>query len=127
MDVEHTQPNFTDARGEIRDILMVDVDAVTYITCTKGAIRGNHYHEKTDQWDYILLGSFECYAREGFDGEVEMQVVKKGDRVSHPRGVHHAYKALEDSEMISFTKGPRRGTEYEKDVLRLEEGKRLVS
>jgi len=121
MEILHTEPNFEDARGEIRDVLMEDVDAVTYITCVKDSIRGNHYHEKTDQWDYILSGSFECYARGGFDGDREMQIVRKGDRVFHPRGIHHAYRALEDSEMISFTKGPRRGIEYENDVIRLKE------
>jgi quercetin dioxygenase-like cupin family protein len=121
MEIEHTQPAFEDARGEIRDILLQDIDAVTYITFAKGAVRGNHYHEKTDQWDYILSGSFECYAREGEDGEVQMEVVRKGDRISHPRGVHHAYRALEDAVMLSFTKGPRRGEEYEKDVIRLTE------
>lgn len=126
MEIVHTEPNFADSRGEIRDILTEEVDATTYITCAPGAVRGNHYHEKTDQWDYILSGSFECYARKGFDGEVEMQVVKKGDRIAHPRGVHHAYKAIEQSEMLSFTKGPRRGTEYENDTIRLEEGKKLV-
>ena len=121
MDVIHTRPNFEDARGEIRDILMEDIDAVTYITCAKGSVRGNHYHEKTDQWDYILSGSLECYARKGFNGETEMQVVQKGDRIYHPRGAHHAYRALEHAEMISFTNGPRRGTEYENDVIRLKE------
>ena len=126
MEIVHTEVNFTDARGEIRDILMEEVDAVTYITCTKDAVRGNHYHEKTDQWDYILSGTFQCFARKGFEGDIEMEVVKKGDRIYHPAGVHHAYKALEFAEMLSFTKGPRRGTEYEKDVIRLTE-KPLVS
>jgi|SRR6185312_380516 len=121
MEIVHTKPNFEDARGEIRDLLMEDTDAVVYISCKKSSVRANHYHEKTDQWDYILSGSFECYARKGFDGKTEMETVKKGDRIFHPRGVHHAYKALEDSEMISFTKGPRRGTEYESDTIRLKE------
>ncbi len=121
MEVLHTQPNFEDARGEIRDILMEDTDAVTYITFTKNAVRGNHYHEHTDQWDYVLSGSFECYARKDPKGEKEMQVVKAGDRIYHPRGVQHTYRALEDGAMLSFTKGPRRGHEFERDVIRLTE------
>lgn len=126
MKITHTKPDFEDVRGEIRDIVLEDTDAATYITFTTGSVRGNHYHDQTDQWDYILSGSFECYAREDFGEPIEHQVVKKGDRIYHPKGTHHAYKALEQAEMISFTKGPRRGPAYESDVIRLKEDEKLV-
>lgn len=122
MNITHTKPNHIDARGEIRDILAgVDVDAVTYITCADGSVRGNHYHEHTTQWEYVLSGSFECYSRANSNAPVEKAVIQAGDLVMHPIGEHHALKAQEDSILISFTKGPRRGEEYEKDVIRLSE------
>jgi quercetin dioxygenase-like cupin family protein len=126
MDIIRTKADFEDDRGEIRDILLEDTDAVAYITFKAGAVRGNHFHDRTDQWDYILSGSYECYARKGFGAEIEKEIVKKGDRIHHPKGSHHAYRALEDAEMLSFTKGPRRGPDYESDVVRLADGEKLV-
>ncbi|KND50595.1 MAG: hypothetical protein AB202_03880 [Parcubacteria bacterium C7867-007] len=121
MEIHHKDPNFTDARGEIRDILThVEIDAVTYITYETGAVRANHYHEHSEQWDYVLSGSLECYGRDGFEGEVEKAIIKAGDLVRHPIGEHHALKALEPSTTLSLTKGPRKGGDYEKDVIRLE-------
>lgn len=127
MDIQHTKTNFEDARGEIHDILThEEVDAVTYITYKAGAVRANHYHERSVQWDYIISGSLECYSRDGFEGSIEKVVVKAGDLVRHPIGEHHALKALEDSVTLSLTKGPRNGENYEDDVVRLSGETRLV-
>lgn len=122
MEIHNTKINFEDARGQIRDILTHEqIDAVTLITYAAGAVRANHYHEHSIQWDYVISGKLECYTRDGFDGETHMQVISAGDVVKHPIGEHHALKALEDSVMLSLTKGPRNGEDYEKDVIRLEQ------
>ncbi len=127
MEIQHKEINFTDDRGIIQDILDQDVDAVTYISYAKeGVIRANHYHEHSVQWDYVLTGSLECYGRMGFEGEIEMQVIRAGDLVVHPVGEHHALRSLEPSTTLSLTKGPRRGKEYEQDVIRLEGDAKLV-
>lgn len=122
MEIRHTTTNFEDARGEIHDILAgEEVDAVTYITYTPGAVRANHYHEHSVQWDYVISGSLECYSRDGFDGEIRKEIIHAGDLVKHPIGEHHALKALEASTTLSLTKGPRQGEQYENDVIRLSE------
>lgn len=122
MDVQHKEVNFSDERGEIRDLLThEDIDSITYITYTPGAVRANHYHEHTVQWDYVLSGSLECYTRDGFDGEIEKVILKPGDLVKHPIGEHHAIKAITDATTLAFSKGPRKGEDYENDVIRLEE------
>lgn len=127
MQVTHTKLNHTDDRGDIRDILAgEEVDAVTYISYTKGAVRANHFHEQSVQWDYILTGSLECYMRDGFEGEITKVVVGPGDLVHHPIGEHHALRALEDATTLSLTKGPRRGKDYEKDVIRLVGDQKLI-
>lgn len=128
MDVQHTKANHEDARGKIQDILThEEVDAVTYITYAPEAIRGNHFHEKSLQWDYVISGSLECYSRDGYNGEITMEIVRAGDLVKHPMGEHHALKALEESTTLSLTKGPRRGENYEDDVIRLNDGEKLVT
>jgi quercetin dioxygenase-like cupin family protein len=122
--IKKTKINFKDARGEIRDILThKDVDAITYITCTKGSVRGNHYHKKTEQFDYIISGKFACYTAKvgtkGVLGKISKKVLKTGDLAYHPAKEAHAFKALEDSVFISMTKGPRKGNDFEKDTVRL--------
>lgn len=127
MDIQHTKVNFEDDRGQIHDILThEEIDAVTYITYAAGAVRANHYHEHSVQWDYVISGSLECYSRAGYDGSVEKVTLKPGDLVRHPIGEHHALKALEDSVTLSLTKGPRNGSDYESDVVRLTEDTRLI-
>ena len=50
MIVKKLVPAFEDARGVITDILQhTPVDSVTIITCTKGAVRANHYHKESIQ------------------------------------------------------------------------------
>ena len=48
---------FKDRRGKIIDLIENEkINAVTLITIKKGAVRGNHYHKKTWQWNYIISG-----------------------------------------------------------------------
>lgn len=128
MNIEHRKPDHEDARGEIRDILThEDIDAVTFLTIKAGSVRGNHYHEYTVQWDYVLSGCIECYSKQGAEGPVEHTTIHPGDLVRHEVNERHALKAHEDASMLSLTKGPRNGEDYEKDVVRLTENEKLIT
>ena len=49
--------NFKDTRGIIVDLLeKKKINAITYITQNKGKVRGNHFHKKTTQWNYLIKG-----------------------------------------------------------------------
>jgi quercetin dioxygenase-like cupin family protein len=121
MILERKNPAFADARGEITDLVEnVPFDSLTLITCTKGAVRGNHYHKETTQYTYILEGKCRYYAQK--PGEpAEEAVVAKGDLIVSPPLESHAFEALEDSVLLAFCQGPRGGTQYETDTFRLEE------
>ncbi len=108
------RPNHIDERGTITDLMVTDEYSVTHITFNEGAVRGNHYHEKTTQYDVVLKGKF-IYAND--KGE---QVINMQDMIVNEPNVPHAYKAKEYSEMLSICFGIRRGEDYEKDVIRLE-------
>lgn len=115
-----TRANFIDNRGEIRDIIAhINVDAVTYISCEKDAVRGNHYHKKTEQYDYVLEGKILCVTKDKL-GKIKRKTIVKGDLVYHPPFEAHAFKALEKSAFLSMTKGPRNGKDYESDTIRLD-------
>ena len=56
--------NHKDKRGLIIDLLeKKTINAITFITQKKGAVRGNHYHKKTIQWNYLLSGKIELIAK----------------------------------------------------------------
>jgi quercetin dioxygenase-like cupin family protein len=88
--------------------------AATYITFAKGAIRGNHYHKKTIQHDFILSGRLLCAS-----GNKKF-IAEPGEVITHKPHIPHAYQALEDAEMVSLVYGPRKGEEYATDTYKLD-------
>jgi quercetin dioxygenase-like cupin family protein len=105
---------FIDERGVIQDLLTEPIDAVTRIRTVKGAVRGNHVHRRTTQWTYVLTGSLLVAS-----GDSET-IAGPGDMLVDEPGTPHAWKALEDTDCLVFTQGPRSGADYESDTHRLE-------
>lgn len=112
--------NFKDTRGKIVDLIeKKNINAITFITQKKGKIRGNHYHKKTIQWNYLLKGKISIYAKSK-NKKVKIITLKVGDLVVTSKNEQHAIKANKDSEFLVFTQGPRGGKEYENDTFRLD-------
>lgn len=126
MEIRKTKINFQDSRGVIRDLIVgVPIDSITLVTFNRDAIRGNHFHTETVQHDYIIKGKILC-RQQSAGGKIEEAILVEGDVVTHPAGVRHAFKALEDAAMISCTHGPRQGMDFEKDTTRLSENDKLI-
>ena len=115
---------FEDERGVIQDLLG-PVDAVTQITSRPGAVRGNHTHERTEQWAYLVSGTM-IFAWLEDDG-VHTRDVTAPAIVHEPPGIPHAWKSVTDTTVLVFTRGPRSGTAYESDTIRLPENARLLT
>lgn len=118
---------FEDNRGIIQDILAGPIDSVTEIFTYKGAIRGNHVHYHTTQWTYVISGRLQVATPANVQSwgtlvsrAVHLMDYGPGDLVCDPPGVPHAWKALEDTKVLVFTRGPRSGASYESDVKRLD-------
>lgn len=120
VDIIKAKPSFTDARGDIVDLLENEnINAVTVITFKKGAVRANHFHKQTTQWNYVMSGRIRLVTQ--MPGESVREVVMGvGDFVATGPNERHALQALENSTLMVFTKGPRGGKEYESDTFRLE-------
>lgn len=113
--------SFKDDRGEIIDLIEgEDINAVTYISFVKGAIRGNHYHRQTTQWNYVISGKIKLVSHISGEETVET-LMNEGDMAITKPNERHALVAIEDSTVMVFTKGPRGGKEYESDTFRLTE------
>lgn len=104
-----------DERGVIEDMKVGKDWSVTYISFKKGAVRGNHLHNQTLQHDFVLSGKFQ------FKHGHSSKFIEAGDEVTISPGIAHAYKALEDGEIVSMCKGVRIGENYEEDTVRLKE------
>lgn len=116
--------NYKDNRGIISDLIEKEkINAITYITFYKNKIRANHYHKKTIQWNYVISGKVLFVSK--INGKIKKIIGNKNDLVKIDTKEHHAIKALNFSEILVFTKGPRGGKEYERDTFRLK--KNLIS
>jgi len=115
-----TSPSFSDDRGDITDLIENEtINAVTHITFVKDSIRANHYHKETTQWNYLLDGKL-LLRTQMPDSDYSEVVMEKGDLIEVMPNESHAFKALENSSLVVFTKGPRGGKEYESDTFRLD-------
>ena len=111
--------NHHDNRGSIIDLLeRKNINAITLITQKKGKIRGNHFHKKTIQWNYLLKGKILLITKKR-NASIKKVMLYKGNLVATSTNESHAIKALKDSEYLVFTQGPRGGKEYESDTFRL--------
>jgi quercetin dioxygenase-like cupin family protein len=116
---------FEDERGTIEDLIVQSLDSVTRIFTRKGAVRGNHVHDETTQWTYIVRGQLQVVTRRP-GGEPFTEECEDGELICEEPGVAHAWKALEDTVVLVFTRGPRSGANYEDDVQRLHGPERLI-
>jgi quercetin dioxygenase-like cupin family protein len=121
MQIIPLKPAFEDERGSITDLIGDDtINAVTVITFAKGAVRANHYHEHTIQWNYVLSGEVLLVTQ--FPGGDRLErTLKKGDFAVTREQERHALQGVTEAEVLILTKGPRAGSEYENDTFRLTE------
>lgn len=120
MEIIKLNASHEDSRGLITDLIADDqINAVTHITFTKGAVRANHYHERTIQWNYVLSGEVLLVTQlPGF--EKKEMVLKKGDFAVTRENERHALQGITEAEVLILTKGPRAGDKYEMDTFRLK-------
>lgn len=111
---------FSDDRGKITDLIEnEEINSITLITFTKGATRGNHFHKETTQWNYLMVGKIKLVTQMPGEEVVETIMLPGELTVTRPNDGHALY-AIENSELMVFTKGPRGGKEYESDTFRLD-------
>ncbi len=115
---------FEDERGVIEDLLVTPLDGVTRIFTKAGAVRGNHAHARTRQFTYVLSGRLLTAIQ--LDDGMHAAERERGDLIEEPPGFYHAWRAITDCEVLVFTSGPRTGTGYEDDVVRLAPQDRLL-
>lgn len=118
--VRKIEPVYIDERGSITDLLNKELCHVGVIVTEKGSIRGNHYHNLSRQYTYILSGKFEVLlAKEYKPSDVEKIILEAGELIMIPPRIIHRFKALEKTVMIEMDTESRSGEDFEKDVVRI--------
>lgn len=118
---EKRKLNFKDSRGTIMDIFVKEsYEHCVIIYSNKGSIRGNHFHKKSLQTDFMLFGRMRAFSRKQGNKKIEKFVVEPNDVTYWDRGEAHEFIALEKCAFLSFVNGPRGGNNYENDTYRLK-------
>jgi dTDP-4-dehydrorhamnose 3,5-epimerase len=121
MHVERKTINFEDVRGTIMDIIQdVPFEHATIIFTKQGGVRGNHYHKKSVQYVFIVSGKLRTVSKNVSSEKLEEVILEQHDLIMHEPMEAHAYEAVEDTLFLTLTKGPRGGTNYERDTFRLK-------
>lgn len=113
--------DFKDARGTIMDIFVNEpYQHCVIVHSKKGSVRGNHYHAKSQQTDFMLYGEMKAFSRKKGSSKIETSVVKPNDMTYWEKGEVHEFIAVTDCGFLSFVNGPRGGDNYESDTYRLK-------
>ena len=117
--VKKIEPVYSDTRGAIADLVNEKLHHVGLINTNTGKIRGNHYHNKSIQYSYILSGKFEVLVANIDDlKKVEKMILNYGEIIIIQPKIVHSFKAIENSIMIDMTSESRASDGYESDVIK---------
>jgi len=115
--------SFKDERGSIVDIFYnKDINHGCMIKNSPGAVRGNHYHNHTIQYTYVISGNLTYYSQPMDKSEpVSIYDASAGDFIISDITEIHAMKAgANGCVFIAFAEGPRGGEDYETDTVRVD-------
>lgn len=113
--------NFRDRRGTITDIFVSQpYEHCVIIYSGKGAVRGSHYHKRSQQSDFMLFGKMTAYSRKQGSKKIKKFTLSQNDFATWDKGEAHEFIALEKCAFLSFVNGPRGGKNYETDTYRLK-------
>lgn len=114
-------PPFSDARGDIQNLVLKPMTSVAVITSKKGSVRANHTHSTDWHYAYIISGKIFYFERyEGSEEIPEPQIFMAGQMFFTPPKVEHAMLFAEDTVFITMAKNVRSHESHEADLTRVE-------
>lgn len=111
-----------DKRGDIWKIMSIN-GFKTYlrITTEKGEVRGQHFHKRDFHACFLESGKLKYTERLTSTDEMKSWIIVPGQTVLTPPLIDHAFEALEDSVMYTYSTEEERSHEnYEKDTVRIK-------
>lgn len=108
--------SFSDERGSLLQLFHNESFQINVLKSKKGVIRGNHFHEKTTEYFYVLSGSVEISYENGKD--FGKQTFESGSLFRVDPMTSHSLFFLDDCEMIAFYDKPIEDELGQKDIFR---------
>jgi quercetin dioxygenase-like cupin family protein len=106
----------TNEKGVFVELLSDKViNSVSYLTCKKGFVHGNHYHKYTTHYNYVVFGKI-LLVTQVENNELVKTFLKKGEMYTISPMEKHAIFAMEDTELLVLAKGPNGNKEFESDT-----------
>lgn len=113
---------YSDARGDIINVVTKPVGSVVLITCKPNTVRANHWHREDAHLCYVVSGSVHYYERPlGSKLDPTYTLIKAGESFITGPNVEHAMKFTEETVFLTLGKLSRTPAEYESDLVRLTE------
>lgn len=118
---------FTNASGEIINLLTGKFTHAAVLTSNAGAIRANHYHKTDWHYTYIVSGAVDYYWRSvGDQNYPKRQLYKQGEMFFSPPMVEHAMFFPGPATIITFARNERSDhATHESDLVRVPVIKRV--
>lgn len=111
---------FSDARGDIINLLFSTIGSVAIITSKKDTVRSNHWHRENWHYLYVIKGSMKYLERNVDGSDIKEFVCKEGDLVFTAPNKVHRTEFLEDTILLSLGKSPKDHKHHEEDLIREE-------
>lgn len=89
-----------DKRRTLIQIVTRDFKQSHCLFIERGATLGRHYHEKTDEFFYVIKGQLLCVLDE------ERISLSEGDTLDIPRNKFHTLQAVTDAQIIVYLSEP---------------------
>ena len=88
----------------------------------KNSIRGNHYHKKTSQYNFVIDGIINYYFKTKKQKKIKVIKLKKGDLILTKPNEIHAFKTVSSKSIFMvFTVGIRGGKIMKKILIELSQ------
>lgn len=80
-----------------------EIRHLAYFELKKGFYRGNHYHEKKEEFFYIISGKIKAVFYDIDTGEKETYILEKGQRIFVLPRCAHIFYGIEDAMVIEYS------------------------
>ncbi|HOJ44261.1 MAG TPA: cupin domain-containing protein, partial [Syntrophorhabdaceae bacterium] len=76
---------------------------LAYFELKKGFYRGSHYHEKKEEFFYVISGKIRAIFYDIDTGEKAEHILEKGEVINIKQRCAHIFYGIEDARVIEFS------------------------
>jgi dTDP-4-dehydrorhamnose 3,5-epimerase-like enzyme len=95
---------WTEEKGEFVQISWrEDIGHLALFGLNRGFFRGNHYHERKDEFFYVVRGTIRAVFKDLDSPEKEEHLLTAGDKIRVKPRCAHIFYGLEDAQVVEYS------------------------